>query len=212
MTRTIINIMTVSIMALLASSCCGSGEKAQATEGITSQAMETIMARRSIRAYKSVPVSRDTLDAVLRCGINAANAMNRQSWEIRVVDNARQIDDVTREFVRVNPKMAEAPGFVNMFRNAPVVIFVANATDSGMSQIDCGLLGGNIMIAATSLGLGTCCLGGPVAFLKTDDGRFFLDRLGFSEGYELLYAIAIGYPAESPDAKPRDTSKIRYVF
>ena len=192
MTRTIINIMTVSIMALIASSCCGSGEKAQATEGITSPAMETIMARRSIRAYKSVPVSRDTLDAVLRCGINAANAMNRQNWEIRVVDNARQIDDVTRE--------------------APVVIFVANATDSGMSQIDCGLLGGNIMIAATSLGLGTCCLGGPVAFLKTDDGRFFLDRLGFSEGYELLYAIAIGYPAESPDAKPRDTSKIRYVF
>ena len=112
MTRTIINIMTVSIMALLASSCCGSGEKAQATEGITSPAMETIMARRSIRAYKSVPVSRDTLDAVLRCGINAANAMNRQNWEIRVVDNARQIDDVTRECVRVNPKMAEAPGFV----------------------------------------------------------------------------------------------------
>lgn len=43
-----------------------------------------------------------------------------------------------------------------------------------MSQIDCGLLGGNIMIAATSLGLGTCCLGGPIAFLKSDEGKFFL--------------------------------------
>ena len=138
--------------------------------------------------------------------------MNRQSWEIRVVDNASLIDSVTRAFLRVNPKMANTPGFVNMFRNAPAVIFIANETASGMSQIDCGLLGGNIMIAATSLGLGTCCLGGPIAFLKSDEGKFFLDKLAFSEGYELLYAIAIGYPAESPEAKPRKSSKISYVL
>ena len=49
-------------------------------------------------------------------------------------------------------------------------------------------------------------------FLKSDEGKFFLDKLAFSEGYELLYAIAIGYPAESPEAKPRKSSKISYVL
>ena len=198
-------------LALLTLSSCSNGTQ-QTPEGITSPAIRTIMARRSIRSYKSNPVSRDTLDVILNCGINSANAMNRQSWEIRVVDNASLIDSVTRAFLRVNPKMANTPGFVNMFRNAPTVIFIANETASGMSQIDCGLLGGNIMIAATSLGLGTCCLGGPIAFLKSDEGKFFLDKLAFSEDYELLYAIAIGYPAESPEAKPRKSSKISYVL
>ena len=210
MNHTLSGIICAALALLTLSSCSNSTQ--QTPEGITSPAIRTIMARRSIRSYKSNPVSRDTLDVILNCGINSANAMNRQSWEIRVVDNASLIDSVTRAFLRVNPKMANTPGFVNMFRNAPSVIFIANETASGMSQIDCGLLGGNIMIAATSLGLGTCCLGGPIAFLKSDEGKFFLDKLAFSEGYELLYAIAIGYPAESPEAKPRKSSKISYVF
>ena len=210
MNHTLSGIICAALALLTLSSCSNSTQ--QTPEGITSPAIRTIMARRSIRSYKSNPVSRDTLDVILNCGINSANAMNRQSWEIRVVDNACLIDSVTRAFLRVNPKMANTPGFVNMFRNAPTVIFIANETASGMSQIDCGLLGGNIMIAATSLGLGTCCLGGPIAFLKSDEGKFFLDKLAFSEGYELLYAIAIGYPAESPEAKPRKSSKISYVL
>ena len=210
MNHTLSGIICAALALLTLSSCSNSTQ--QTPEGITSPAIRTIMARRSIRSYKSNPVSRDTLDVILNCGINSANAMNRQSWEIRVVDNASLIDSVTRAFLRVNPKMANTPGFVNMFRNAPSVIFIANETASGMSQIDCGLLGGNIMIAATSLGLGTCCLGGPIAFLKSDEGKFFLDKLAFSEGYELLYAIAIGYPAESPEAKPRKSSKISYVL
>ena len=210
MNHTLSGIICAALALLTLSSCSNSTQ--QTPEGITSPAIRTIMARRSIRSYKSNPVSRDTLDVILNCGINSANAMNRQSWEIRVVDNASLIDSVTRAFLRVNPKMANTPGFANMFRSAPAVIFIANETASGMSQIDCGLLGGNIMIAATSLGLGTCCLGGPIAFLKSDEGKFFLDKLAFSEGYELLYAIAIGYPAESPEAKPRKSSKISYVL
>ena len=210
MNHTLSGIICAALALLTLSSCSNSTQ--QTPEGITSPAIRTIMARRSIRSYKSNPVSRDTLDVILNCGINSANAMNRQSWEIRVVDNASLIDSVTRAFLRVNPKMANTPGLVTMLRNAPAVIFIANETASGMSQIDCGLLGGNIMIAATSLGLGTCCLGGPIAFLKSDEGKFFLDKLAFSEGYELLYAIAIGYPAESPEAKPRKSSKISYVL
>lgn len=38
-----------------------------------------------------------------------------------------------------------------------------------------------------------------------------IDRLGFSEGYSLLYCIALGYPDEAPAAKPRKEDKIRYV-
>ena len=65
------------------------------------------------------------------------------------------------------------------------------------------------MLAAQSLGLGTCCLGGPVRFLLANEKcKFFLERLDIPEDYKLNYII---YPAEKPDAKPRDESKVKYI-
>jgi nitroreductase len=163
-----------------------------------------------VRKYKDQPVEREKLELIAECGINAPSGMNKQPWEVRVVDNAGYIDSLTTIFKAENPKMAENPDFKNMFRNATAVIFVASPEGSG--QLDCGLLGENMMIAAQSLGLGTCCLGGPIHFMKESEAAApYLQRLNLSEGYELLYAIAVGYPDESPEAKPRDTSKVLFV-
>ena len=73
-------------------------------------------------------------------------------------------------------------------------------------------MGENMMLAAHSLGLGTCCLGGPIDFLMHEaEARPYLEALQFSDGYTLCYILAIGYPERSPEAKPRDLSKIRFV-
>ena len=45
-----------------------------------------------------------------RCGINAPNGMNKQSWEVRVVDNPEFINGLTEIFKKENPKAAERPG------------------------------------------------------------------------------------------------------
>lgn len=177
--------------------------------------IRTIMERRSIRKYKPESVPREMMDIILRCGINAPSAMNGQPWEVRVVDNPEFIDGVTKLFVESAKddermsKMVQDPGFKNMFHNAPAVIFIAGKDGEG--KFDCGLLSENIMLAAHAMGLGTCCLGSPIGFMKSDLATDYRKRLDFSEGYELYYAIAIGYPDESPEAKPRDASKVRYV-
>lgn len=129
--------------------------------------------------------------------------MNKQSWEVRVVDNPEFINGLTEIFKKENPKAAERPGFQNMFNNAPTVVFIANDPAYDMSQIDCGLLGENMILSAWSMGIGSCCLGGPVRFMKSPAAVEYMKKLGFSEGYELLYAIAFGYPDEMPAAKPR---------
>ena len=86
------------------------------------------------------------------------------------------------------------------------------AVPTGDDGVNAGLMGENMILAAQSLGLGTVCLGGPVNFLKNNEaGKAFLEKLGFSGGYSLLYMIGVGYPDETPDAKPRDLSKIRFV-
>jgi hypothetical protein len=49
------------------------------------------------------------------------------------------------------------------------------------------------------------------AFVGTPELQLHHQRLGFSEGYSLMAVIALGYPDETPDVKPRDTSKIRFI-
>jgi nitroreductase len=174
--------------------------------------IETIMSRRSIRKYKPEPVSRETMETILECGINAPNGMNKQSWEIRVVDNPDFINGITEVYKKANPKAAEDPSFKNMFRNAPTVVFIAHDPGYDCSQIDCGLLGENMILSAWSMGIGSCCLGGPVRFINTNpEAAPYLQKLGFSEGYRLLYCIAFGHPDETPAAKPRSKEKIKYV-
>lgn len=208
--RKYLSIAAAALSALCLASCGQNGE-APVSSSEQNPVIEAIMARRSIRQYKDTPVEREKLQLIAECGVNAPNGMNSQRWEVRIVDSAESIADVTEKFKKANPEMASRDAnFKNMFRNAPAVIFIA--VPDGDDGVNAGLMGENMIIAAQSLGLGTVCLGGPVNFLKnTDDGREFLSKLGFSDGYSLLYMIGVGYPDETPDAKPRDLSKIRFV-
>lgn len=170
------------------------------------------MSRRSVRKYKPQAVNRDTMQVILECGINAPNGQNKQSWEIRVVDNPEFINGVTEVFKKENPNATKDPNFKNMFRNASTVVFIANDTSYDMSQIDCGLLGENMILSAWSMGIGTCCLGGPARFLTTSPAAAeYLKKLDIPEGYQLLYCIAFGYPDETPAAKPRNAAKIKFI-
>ena len=177
--------------------------------------IDAIMARRSIRKYKDTPVPRELLQKVAECGVNAPNAMNKQEWEVRIVDDENYLNEVT-ELMKVDMPFfvkSDEPGFRNGFRNATAIIAVACPDDEmGMTLLNVGLMGENMCLAAQELGLGTCVMGGPSAFLNSNEkAKPYLDKLGFSEGYKLRYVLGIGYPDEAPDAKPRDLSKIKFV-
>lgn len=177
--------------------------------------VDNLMTRRSIRAYKEEIVPHDIMNIILECGIYAPNGMNKQPWEIRVVDNQDFIKEVTDLHLSEmgddhprNPK--KDPNFRNMFRNAPTIVFIA--MEPGLcSQVDCGLLAGNMVNAAWAYGIGSCIQMGPVQFLKSEKAKPYLDKLSFSEGYELLLAIGFGYPDEQPQAKPRNYEKIKFI-
>ena len=174
--------------------------------------LSSIMARRSIRKYLDKPVEHEKLEVIVRAGINAPSGVNRQPWIVRVVEDQKLIADVSEVYKQENAEQVKRDkNFKNMFRNAPNLICVCTPANGG-GELDAGLLGENIMLAAQSMGLGTCCLGGPVRFLLSNEKcKFFLDRLDIPADYKLNYIIAIGYPDEQPDAKPRDVSKVKYI-
>lgn len=172
------------------------------------EVIETIMARRSIRKYKAEPVNRETMDVILKCGINAPNGMNKQSWEVRVLDNPETISKLKALMVKANPEMN--PAMVEgCFRNAPTLVLIANDTVYDFSSIDCGLLAENIMLSAWSLGVGSVCLASPIRFICNSPEA--MEMLGFSEGYTPIICVGLGYADEAPEAKPRDMAKVKYL-
>lgn len=206
----------VAAAALLSmTGCCGKCDKSDASctacDSRADAVIETIMTRRSVRAYRPEAVDREAMQRIVECGINAPSGMNKQPWAVRIVDSKEYIDGLTGLYVAARPEAADDPSFRNMFRNAPTVAFIASPED-GRGEFDCGLLAENMMLAAWSMGIGSCCLGSPVGFmLSSPEAAPYIEKLNLPDGYRLLYAIGFGYPDEEPQAKERDASKAQFV-
>ena len=202
-------LMGIAFTSLL--SCGGSEHNCGDSSCGKNQVIETIMARRSIRKYKPGTVDRETMKRILECGINAPNGQNKQSWEIRVVDNPATMDEIKNIMAAAYPD-EDAKRLTGCFRGAPVMVFIARDLSYDFSAYDCGLLAENMMLSATSLGVGSICLGSPVRFINDNEACApVLEKLGFSKGYELALCVGFGYADETPDAKPRDWGKVKFL-
>ena len=180
------------------------------------EVIETIMTRRSVRQYNDEPISHEVMDKILECGIHAPNGMNAQRWEVRVVESKKWIDDVTAAYKNSpteDSPMAEQfkdPNFKNIFRNATSVIFISHRPGP-CTQIDCGLMAGNMVNAAKSLGVSSVIMMSPISFFSTEEGKPFLETLALSEGQELLLCIGMGYSDQQPETPERRYSKVKYI-
>lgn len=204
-------ILTFGILGCMLTGCQNKQQEAVMEPQQENQVVNTIMARRSIRKYKPQPVERETMDLILKCGINAPNGQNKQSWEVRVVDNPALMTEFKEAMAKGHPDM-NADMVKGCFRDAPTMVFIARDKSYDFSAYDCGLLAENMMLSAWSVGVGSICLGSPVRFLTENaECAPCLTKLGFSEGYELCLCVGFGYADEEPAAKPRDWGKVKYI-
>ena len=203
--------LAIASAVMVSAGCCNTKEENEMENPV----IENIMARRSIRHYTEQAVPRELLQKIAECGVNAPNAMNKQEWEVRIIDSPEYLNGVTDVMKESMPFLVnnEDPKFRNAFRNATAVIAVACPDDElGMCLINVGLLCENICLAAQSMGLGSVVMAGPAMLIATNPAaKPFLDKLNFSEGYKLRIVVGLGYPDEAPEAKPRDLGKIQFV-
>ncbi|MCC8188173.1 MAG: nitroreductase [Bacteroides sp.] len=160
--------------------------------------VENILARRSVRNYTDQQVSPEQLETLMKCAINAPSAMNRQPWEVRVV----QDQEILGKIRAINEKT---------IYNAPTVIFIAKDNTNRFSDFDCGLLTQNILLSAESMDLGTVVVGSVVSVFEQPEGKEIVESLGLPENYEVVVGICLGHKAERPDAKERNAEKVKYI-
>lgn len=177
--------------------------------------IKILKSRRSIRAYKPEDVSMAGMDAILEAGIYAPSANNQQPWHFTVLRGREAIGKVNRKIRDVlaasgedwMKQMAADPN-MDITYGAPVLIVVS--AKKGAGETDCAAAMENMLLAAESMGIGSCwmglmtfVLGGPDAFRE----------FGVPDGYEVRQAAVFGYPAKDAktDAPARNMDVVNYV-
>jgi len=185
----------------------------------------TLRQRRSVRRFKETPVPKELIRRIVEAGTWAPSAGNRQHWEFTVVISEkvrREMGEAVRErwtslldgasAGSVADEIKEYSGNFDWFSTAPVVIAVSarspdaflshllgdNAVDVAGAKTSAGMAAQNLMLAAHALGLGTCCLTGPLA-AQEDLKR----AVGLGKRQSIVCLVAVGYPAEEPAEQPR---------
>lgn len=214
-----IYLFAVFIFVVLLNSC-EQGSTTKNTEQMNKQDLvyETIMNRRSIRAYKQEQVSQEKLDSIMQCAIYAPSALNRQSWEVRVVQNSellaamnnRFVEDAKGKSLQGSAARAQEPGF-SVFHGAPTLVIVAHDKSNAYSPVDCGLLAENILLSAASMDLGTCVIGNMAGLLNNPKNKDLRDKLALPDTHDITFGIALGYKNEDPQAPERKTDRVKFI-
>jgi nitroreductase len=158
--------------------------------------LEAIRGRRSIREFKPDPVKEEDLKRILEAGRWAPSAGNCQPSEFVVVKDPsvkRQLAAAAleQEFI------AEAPVVIVVCANVPRSSWRYGRRGEGLYCIqDTAAAAQNILLAAYSLGYGTCWVG---AF----DEDAVAGVIGVPPGVRPVAIIPLGRPAERPSPPSR---------
>lgn len=147
------------------------------------------MTRTSVRQYEDKVVPEAVVEQLLRAGMAAPTAINKQPWHFVVVTNR----DLLRQMG------GRAAG-------APLAILVCGDMEKARDGHgfdywvqDCSAATENILLAAHALGLGACWTGG----YPGERSKTYQELLKLPETIVPLSAVAIGFPAEAPTPKDK---------
>lgn len=163
-----------------------------------------IVTRRSVKKYLDKSVAVELIEEIVKAGTYAPTGMNRQSPIIIAVTNKELRDRLSQ----INAKILGTDN--DPFYGAPVVLVVLAKKDVNTRVHDGSLVMGNMMVAANSLGLGSCWIHRAKETFESAEGKEILQSLGISDDYEGIGNCIVGHAA--PDAlKPQSERKPDYV-
>jgi nitroreductase len=178
--------------------------------------LNAIAERRSIRKFKDTPIPDETLQTILMAGMQAPSGKNRQPWRFIVVrgDKRGEMIRLMHEGIANGKAQGRDPGSaewsVLVMEQAPVTVFIFNpfgaqpwlphSIDQMFNEVvDIQSIGAaiqNMLLAAEDLGLGSLWI--CDVFSAYEELCQWLDEKG-----EMIAAVSLGYPDESPAARSR---------
>lgn len=158
--------------------------------------------RRSVRAYRQDEVPRELIEQVVEAGLWAPSGMGRQSPIILAITDRALRDTLAA----ANAKVMGAD--TDPFYGAPVVLVVLAPRDVPTHVYDGSLVMGNLMLAASTVGLGSCWIHRAKETFELPEFKQVLSELGVDGDYEGIGNCILGWPAEEPEPKPRRDGRV----
>ncbi len=181
--------------------------------------IENMLTRRSVRNFKKEQISVEDLKTILLAGSYAPSGMGMQSWKFTAIQNTdtmKKVNEALRQTLLTIPVVAETHPYIaslikkaedvnsNFLYNAPTYIIVSNLKDNRNAMPDSALAIGNMMLAAHSLGIGSCWLNQLPGLTNMPLIRKLMTDLEIPENHIIYGSVVMGYAAEEPDpASPR---------
>ncbi len=192
---------------------------------LTSDFLRFVRSRRSIRKFRTDPLLREDLRRIIEAASWAPSASNRQDWEFAIITShtlKKKMEDIVRtrwklildksETGVIKEELEKYAKNFDWFSQAPVLIVISAkrpeiflfnllgeaAEDVAGTEISAAMAAQNLMLAAHASGIGSCCITGPLVAQET-----LQELLGLGKRRKIVCLVALGYPAEQPEAPLR---------
>lgn len=167
-------------------------------------ALSVIHSRSSVRQYTDEQVSKAQIETLLKAGMAAPTAGNRQPWFLIAIKDKEVLVDLT-EYLPFGQMLNEASAAIVVCGD----LSKANLDGPEYWVQDCAAVTQNILLAAEAIGLGAVWIGVYPNIERTEDLMDYFDLDGL---YVPLSVISIGYPKGEPQPKDKwDPEKVLWI-
>lgn len=190
------------------------------------ETMQTILHRRAIRRFDPRQIDEELLRQILQAGLYAPSAGGKQGVIFAVCQD-KEVNERLGKIKRANsnphmataknyvsreqPSIADDPKLINAFYDAPTVITMFAPKNFLFSVDDCAVAAENMMLAADSLGIGSCYIGQGWTAFADNYGQEILRKWEIRTDYYAVMQLLLGYPKaddKHPVAKARKNDRI----
>ncbi len=180
---------------------------------IANETLKVIKQRRSIRSFKDEQIKEEELQAVLEAGMYAPNAGD-QAWHFSVIQNKELLNKLNHA-AKEAAKQMNMEGLneiandqeYNCIYGAPTLVIISGSEEAPIPlEPDCAAATQNLLLAAESIGLGSCWIYFVMFALNSPQGNELRRELKIPVGYKPYFSAALGYKNDVgvyvPDRKP----------
>ena len=167
--------------------------------------LQTIKTRKSTKSFLDKEVPLELIEQIVEAGTYAPTGRNLQSPIIVAITNKEVRDQLSK----MNASIMNAK--TDPFYGAPVVLVVLANKDVNTYIYDGSCVMENLMLAAHSLGLGSCWIHRAKEEFESEEGKSLLKEWGIEGNYEGIGHVILGYNKVEPVEKTRKDNYIYYV-
>ncbi len=183
----------------------------------TNDMLRLLRQRRSIRRFRQEQIEPEALRAVLEAALYApyASAGSRHFTAIQNRELLERVNTAAKSAAaQCGAPHLQALGLdpaFHCFYQAPTLVLISGNRQAVQFEADCAAAAENLLLAATALALGSCWLFFPTMAFFGPDAPELRQALCIPEGFQPCAAVALGYPAETPETPERDAACITYI-